>query len=109
MVLFIYRPSYYKLNEDENGNAISEDYAELIVAKHRNGALGDIKLRFTDTFARFSDGIDMDDFSPDAGLSPNESYQAPKTMTLPSKMNDDNDDDDEEYTFTDNNPNDVPF
>jgi replicative DNA helicase len=109
MVLFIYRPSYYKLNEDEDGNAISEDYAELIVAKHRNGALEDIKLRFTDTFARFSDGIDMDDFSPDAGLSPNESYQAPKTMTFPSKMNDDNDDDEEEDTFIDNNPNDVPF
>ncbi len=109
MVLFIYRPSYYKLNEDEDGNAISEDYAELIVAKHRNGALEDIKLRFTDTFARFSDGIDMDNFSPVAGLSPNESYQAPKTMTLPSKMNDDNDDDEEEDTFIDNNPHDVPF
>ena len=53
IVCFIHRPEYYtKAAEDAQGNDI-RGLAELIVAKHRNGAVGDVKLRFTGMFARF--------------------------------------------------------
>ena len=53
IVCFVHRPEYYtKAAEDSQGNDI-RGLAELIVAKHRNGAVGDVKLRFTSKFARF--------------------------------------------------------
>lgn len=53
IVCFIHRPEYYtRTSEDAQGNDI-RGLAELIVAKHRNGAVGDVKLRFTSMFARF--------------------------------------------------------
>ena len=62
IVCFIHRPEYYtKSSEDANGNDI-RGLAELIVAKHRSGAVGDVKLRFVSKYARFenwNDSIDM--------------------------------------------------
>ncbi|MDE6680915.1 MAG: replicative DNA helicase, partial [Muribaculaceae bacterium] len=53
IVCFIHRPEYYtKSGEDANGNDI-RGRAELIVAKHRSGAVGDVKLRFVSKFAKF--------------------------------------------------------
>ncbi len=53
MVCFIHRPEYYtKSTEDAEGNNI-QGLAELIIAKHRSGAVGDVKLRFVSKFARF--------------------------------------------------------
>lgn len=53
IVCFIHRPEYYtKSSEDANGNDI-RGLAELIVAKHRSGAVGDVKLRFVSKYARF--------------------------------------------------------
>ena len=52
MVCFIHRPEYYKIYEDERGNSLA-GIAEIIVAKHRNGATGDIRLRFKSEFAKF--------------------------------------------------------
>ena len=53
IVCFIHRPEYYtRAAEDANGNDI-RGLAELIVAKHRNGSVGDVRLRFTGMFARF--------------------------------------------------------
>ena len=53
IVCFIHRPEYYtKAAVDAEGNDI-RGLAELIVAKHRNGAVGDVKLRFTGSLARF--------------------------------------------------------
>lgn len=53
IVCFIHRPEYYtKSSEDANGNDI-RGLAELIVAKHRSGAVGDVKLRFVSRYARF--------------------------------------------------------
>jgi replicative DNA helicase len=64
IVSFIYRPEYYQILEDEQGQSL-KGIAEFIVAKHRNGALDTVKLKFTDTFAKFSN---LDDPSF-AGLS----------------------------------------
>jgi len=54
MVLFIHRAEKYGFIEDEEGNSML-GIAELILAKHRNGALADIKLRFRNELAKFED------------------------------------------------------
>ncbi|MGN0032967.1 MAG: replicative DNA helicase [Candidatus Limimorpha sp.] len=58
MVLFIYRPEYYGLNEDEEHTS-TKGKAIVSIAKHRNGKLGDVELRFVGQYARFED-IEMD-------------------------------------------------
>ncbi|MDO4950165.1 MAG: replicative DNA helicase [Bacteroidales bacterium] len=52
IVCFIHRPEYYKIYDDGHGNDM-HGIAEIIIAKHRNGAVGDVKLRFRSEFARF--------------------------------------------------------
>ncbi len=47
--MFIYRDEYYDENSDKKG------IAELIIAKHRNGPVGSINLRFFNRTARFAD------------------------------------------------------
>ena len=54
MVGFIYRPEYYSILEDEEGNSL-KGVSELIIAKNRHGALKTIKLKFIDRFAKFKD------------------------------------------------------
>jgi len=86
LVLFIYRPEYYKIDVDEDGNS-TKGMAELIVAKHRNGALADIKLQFIDRFARFTDP-EVAEMHDDPQQFPDD-YQLPdsNSYTVPSKMN----------------------
>ncbi len=57
IVSFIYRPEYYGLQEWDNDNegGSTENQAEIIFAKHRNGAIGDVRLRFEKSFGRFED------------------------------------------------------
>jgi replicative DNA helicase len=45
--MFIYRDEYYNENTDRPGEA------DLIVAKHRNGGLGDVPLTFQGEYPRF--------------------------------------------------------
>lgn len=52
MVCFIHRPEYYKIYQDGQGNDL-RGKAEIIIAKHRNGAVGDVLLTFRSNFARF--------------------------------------------------------
>lgn len=64
MVCFIHRPEYYKIKEDERGNSLI-GVAEIIIAKHRNGATGDVRLRFKSEFAKFmniEDDISVQEF-----------------------------------------------
>lgn len=86
MVLFIYRPEYYKIDLDEEGNSTA-GLADIIIAKHRNGALKDIPLRFIAKFAKFVD-VDAEGLSY-TGFDPNEGFEEGQpTRTIPSKMND---------------------
>ena len=57
MVCFIHRPEYYKIYQDEKGNDL-KGMAEIIIAKHRNGAVGDVLLRFRGEYARFQNPDD---------------------------------------------------
>ncbi len=55
IVSFIYRPEYYGLTEwDDEERTPCEGQAEFIVAKHRNGGLENVKLKFTGHLAQFS-------------------------------------------------------
>ncbi|MCK5729617.1 MAG: replicative DNA helicase, partial [Draconibacterium sp.] len=54
IVLFIHRPEYYGITEDESGNSLL-GVAEIIISKHRNGATGDVHLTFRKELAKFSD------------------------------------------------------
>ena len=56
VVMFIYRESVYDKDDDQE-DAPAADEAELIVGKHRNGPIGNIKLIWQANFARFI-GID---------------------------------------------------
>ncbi len=90
IVSFIYRPEYYQILEDEEGNSL-KGVGEIIIAKHRNGALGTVKLRFVDQFAKFTNMDDpaFGDIFGDAGTSANASLPpASNIITRSSKMND---------------------
>ncbi len=82
MVCFIHRPEYYKIYEDEKGNDL-RGLAEIIIAKHRNGAVGDVRLRFRGEFVRFQN-LD-EDTSIRSTLTP----YSPGGTTLGSRMNND--------------------
>jgi len=52
IVNFIYRPEYYGITEDENGESTS-GIAMIVFAKNRNGKTGNIKLRFMAELTKF--------------------------------------------------------
>lgn len=79
MVIFIHRPEKYGITEDADGNS-TVGLAEIIVAKHRNGPVGDIHLRFRDETAKF---VELDDMEIDY-LKGDASQ---KTFTIGSRMN----------------------
>lgn len=54
MVLFVHRPEYYHILHDEKGNDL-RGMAQIIIAKHRKGATGDVLLTFRGEFTRFQD------------------------------------------------------
>lgn len=52
MVLFVHRPEYYRIFQDDKGRDL-HGMAEIIIAKHRKGATGDVLLTFRGEFTRF--------------------------------------------------------
>jgi replicative DNA helicase len=54
IVMFLYRPEYYKITVDEEGMP-TQGVGEVIVAKHRNGSTGTAKLKFIGKFTKFAD------------------------------------------------------
>ncbi|HEU4718338.1 MAG TPA: replicative DNA helicase, partial [Bacteroidia bacterium] len=104
MVLFIHRPEYYGFTQDPEGNNTA-GLAEIIIAKHRNGAVGSVNLRFIDRLAKFMDwgGDHLGDsgagyytnsgdgnYNPAAGITPAGDFIPPSTGNIirGSKMND---------------------
>ncbi|EHQ43264.1 MULTISPECIES: replicative DNA helicase [Myroides] len=60
IVSFIYRPEYYKIEEwDDEFRSPTAGQAEFIVAKHRNGGLDNIRLKFLGMYGKF-DNLDED-------------------------------------------------
>ena len=87
MVLFVHRPEYYRIYQDDKGNDL-RGMAQIIIAKHRKGATGDVMLNFRGEFTRFENPEDAHfnrPFNDNTGI-------------ISSKMNGD-----------DNTGNDYPF
>jgi primary replicative DNA helicase (EC 3.6.1.-) len=78
VVCFIHRPEKYGMMVDDDGNS-TVGIAEIIVAKHRNGAVGDVRLRFRDEIARF---VELDEIEPI-----DESVSIRPVITKGSRMN----------------------
>ena len=53
MVIFLYRPEYYGITENEDGSD-ARGSAEVIIAKNRHGAIQTVRLKFLDKFAKFT-------------------------------------------------------
>ena len=54
IVSFIYRPEYYKIEEwDDEEQSPTAGQAEFIIAKHRNGSLENIRLKFIGNLGKF--------------------------------------------------------
>lgn len=96
MVLFLYRPEYYGLTEDEEGRS-TIGVGEVIIAKHRNGETGTVPLRFIGKYVKFADL--EEDFSasaalsggsdPFAGMAPSSDFDKPGNFIIrPSRMDD---------------------
>jgi replicative DNA helicase len=79
LVLFIHRPEYYGITEDDSGNSLL-GVAEIIIAKHRNGATADIHLSYKKELAKFSD-METQFAKNFGGIN----------QTFSSRMNDDDD------------------
>lgn len=99
LVIFIYRPEYYGLAGD-NETPDTKGLAVINIAKHRNGKLGDVNLRFVNHFARFEDPDSAFFYDNPPGLKPNADFGGNGTVIKPSRMNDDFDQD----TTYDDNP-----
>lgn len=54
IVCFIHRPEYYKITQDPATGEDLRGVGEFIIAKHRNGPVGDVRLMFKSDFAKFT-------------------------------------------------------
>jgi replicative DNA helicase len=89
IVSFIYRPEYYGFLHDDDGNSY-QGIGEIIIAKHRNGALDKVRLRFISEYARF-ENVDShhDPYPMNGTIQVNNGFDQsqPASYTIPSKMN----------------------
>ncbi|GMQ27415.1 replicative DNA helicase [Algoriphagus confluentis] len=99
MVMFLYRPEYYGITQDEDNNSTA-GVGEVIIAKHRNGSLDTVKLRFIGRYTKFTDLDFGASFQPNqpvevsyqkftSGASGVQNFDTGNTLKLPSKANDD--------------------
>ena len=89
MVMFLYRPEYYGIMESEEGMPLA-GVGEVIIAKHRNGSLDTVQLKFIGKYTRFTDldgqgptTVGMGNYSPVSSLA----STGGGTMTFGSKVN----------------------
>lgn len=109
IVSFIFRPEYYKIavwdNDEEGMQTGTENQAEIIIAKHRNGATADVRLAFQKNIGKFTDLESHYDYTPSGFGQKNEfsgfekiNITADPGVAFPPKisgsaMNNDDDDD----------------
>ena len=83
--MFIYRPEYYQIYEDTNGSTLG--MADIIIAKHRSGETGEVRLRFVSQFAKFENRETEGRYNMATGLAPNTGFDNGGAVILESKMN----------------------
>ena len=114
MVCFIHRPEYYKITEDERGNSLI-GLAEIIIAKHRNGATGDVRLRFKSEYAKFmniEDDMPVREFSSagnKAGIAGDNAYGGGTAAPGGDPFGNLSSAPGGDFNLPQGNPNEVPF
>ena len=93
IVTFIHRPEYYGQEVDEAGNS-TKGIANIIIAKHRSGSTGTVRLRFIHEYARFDnlDSIGGVDGSYGSAMGANTQFDSAVgggSQIFESKINDD--------------------
>jgi replicative DNA helicase len=104
MVMFLYRPEYYGITVDEEDRSTA-GVGEVIIAKHRNGSLENVKLRFIGKYTKFTDldfgsnygGSQSPEVSYShkftSGASGTSEFDSGQTIKLTSRANEDDIDD----------------
>ncbi|MFD2937708.1 DnaB-like helicase C-terminal domain-containing protein [Spirosoma flavum] len=77
VVMFLYRPEYYNIIQDDNGNSTA-GVAELIVVKNRSGSLGTIQLRFIGRYTKF---VDLESYNVSNSSSFDSVFKSTKSST----------------------------
>ena len=93
IVMFIYRPEYYGLLEDDKGSTAG--MADIIIAKHRSGGVGEVRLRFVGQYARFENPqSSFQEQATNSFMARNTSFDehGKMTMIVDSKINNQLDD-----------------
>lgn len=109
MVMFIYRPEYYKFEAFED-NTPSEGLADIMIEKNRHGSGGNVRIRFQSQYTKFTDVDDVPHFvenggegstfvDPAAGIAPSASFS-----TFNASFNDEPD-----TNFTGTDDGEMPF
>ena len=85
IVSFIYRPEYYNIDEwDDDERTPSQGQAEFIVAKHRNGGLDNIRLKFVGHLGKFEDLDSFDSpFEFQSKMNPKDNAIDPSSLPSP--------------------------
>ena len=105
IVSFIYRPEYYKIDEwDDDDRSPTEGQGEFIVAKHRNGGLENIRLKFIGHLGKFDNLDDFDtpfggEFHSKMNAAANDNTFTPDNFPSPSDA----------FGTPEEDDNDVPF
>ncbi|ANQ48487.1 replicative DNA helicase [Flammeovirga sp. MY04] len=135
MVMFLYRPEYYGLDEDEEGNS-TKGMGEVIISKNRSGGLENVRLKFIGQYTKFTDweessfmhddmmgNMDMGGFAgapipanmPSGEVSFDQMNALPPDLNLEEGFNEGNQDSNQPMTFPsklnrneDNNDENVP-
>jgi len=112
MVMFLYRPEYYQIMQDENGNSTA-GLGKVIIGKQRNGPVGSVDLNYIGMYAKFT-SLSERKYTPMASsgdngfndgpkFQPSDKFkgnqQPPQTKTFSSKMNADDIDFDSSGSF----------
>lgn len=95
MVMFIYRPDYYKLDAATVEQQF-EGFSQILIAKHRNGQTGEVNLQFVNKYAKFvNPTTDFSQFNtqvPYGGGFNDDNDQFGAVKIIPSRMNNMGDD-----------------
>lgn len=102
IVSFLYRPEYYKIDEwDDDEASPTAGQAEIMIAKHRNGSIENVRLKFIGHLGKFDNLEDYSGGYDDLPSSMNQDDNPFITKNLPSaneafgsNLNDEDDDSD---------------
>ena len=88
MVIFVHRPEYYHIYQDDSGHDL-RGMAQIIIAKHRKGATGDVLLSFRGEFTRFENPEDRNLDGSQSLMSGSGGGPAAGGEIIGSRLNDD--------------------